>query len=113
TSATVDSRATGVLINPEIYGQFAEHLGTGIEGGIWVGEDSPMPNMRGFRTDVVEALRRLKVPVVRWPGGCFGDIYHWRDGIGPRANRPVTLNKWWGNVEEHNAFGTHEYFDFA
>jgi alpha-L-arabinofuranosidase len=112
-SATIDSRAEGVRINPEIYGQFAEHLGTGIDGGIWVGEDSPIPNIRGFRRDVVEALRRLKVPVVRWPGGCFADIYRWRDGIGPRANRPVTLNKWWGNAEERNGFGTHEFFDFA
>ena len=112
-TATVDTRAEGVRINPEIYGQFAEHLGTGIEDGIWVGEDSPIPNVRGFRRDVVEALRRLHVPVVRWPGGCFADIYRWRDGIGPRAGRPVTLNKWWGNAEEPNQFGTHEFFDFA
>ena len=112
-SATVDVRAEGVRINPDIYGQFAEHLGTGIDGGIWVGEDSPIPNIRGFRRDVVEALRRLQVPVVRWPGGCFADIYRWRDGIGARAQRPVTLNKWWGNAEERNGFGTHEFFDFA
>jgi alpha-N-arabinofuranosidase len=112
-SATIDTRAAGVRIAPEIYGQFAEQLGSGITGGIWVGEDSPIPNIRGYRTDVVEALRALHVPVVRWPGGCFADIYHWRDGIGPRARRPVTLNKWWGNTEEHNQFGTHEFFDFA
>jgi alpha-L-arabinofuranosidase len=112
-SASIDARAEGVRIAPEIYGQFAEHLGTGIEDGIWVGEDSPIPNIRGFRRDVVEALRRLKVPVVRWPGGCFADIYRWRDGIGPRDRRPVTLNKWWGNAEERNRFGTHEFFDFA
>jgi alpha-N-arabinofuranosidase len=111
--ASIDARAPGVHIAPEIYGQFAEHLGTGIEGGIWVGEASPIPNIRGYRRDVVEALQRLKVPVVRWPGGCFADIYRWRDGIGPRAQRPVTLNKWWGNTEETNQFGTHEFFDFA
>jgi alpha-L-arabinofuranosidase len=112
-SAVVDARAAGVTIRPEIYGQFAEHLGTGINGGIWVGPDSPIPNIRGYRRDVVEALQRLKVPVVRWPGGCYADIYRWRDGIGPRSQRPVTLNKWWGNTEEANAFGTHEFFEFA
>jgi alpha-N-arabinofuranosidase len=88
-------------------------LGQGITDGIWVGENSPIPNIRGFRRDVVEALKALHVPVLRWPGGCYADTYHWRDGIGPRAQRPITLNKWWGNNEEHGAFGTHEYFDFA
>ena len=112
-SATIDTAAKGQVIRPEIYGQFAEHLGTGIDGGIWVGPDSPIPNIRGYRRDVVEALQRLKVPVVRWPGGCFADIYRWRDGIGPRGRRPVTLNKWWGNAEEKNHFGTNEFFDFA
>jgi alpha-N-arabinofuranosidase len=112
-SAVIDTKAKGVRIAPEIYGQFAEQLGTGINGGIWVGTDSAIPNIKGYRRDVVEALQALKVPVVRWPGGCFADIYHWRDGIGPRAARPVTLNKWWGNTEEANQFGTHEYFDFA
>lgn len=112
-SAVVDTRAKGVRINPEIYGQFAEELGTGINGGIWVGTDSSIPNIRGYRRDVVEALQRLKVPVVRWPGGCYADIYDWRDGIGPRNERPVTLNKWWGNTEDANQFGTHEFFDFA
>jgi len=112
-SARVDTSAKGVRIAPEIYGQFAEQLGTGINGGIWVGTDSAIPNINGYRRDVVEALQALKVPVVRWPGGCFADIYHWHDGIGPRPERPVTLNKWWGNTEEANQFGTHEYFDFA
>ena len=111
--ATIDTRATGARIEPEIYGQFAEQLGQGITDGIWVGENSPIPNIRGYRRDVVEALKALQVPVLRWPGGCYADTYHWRDGIGPRAQRPVTLNKWWGNNEEHGAFGTHEYFDFA
>jgi alpha-N-arabinofuranosidase len=112
-TAVIDARAAGMTIRPDIYGQFAEHLGTGIDGGIWVGPESSIPNIRGYRRDVVEALQRLKVPVVRWPGGCFADIYRWRDGIGPRAQRPITLNKWWGNTEEKNQFGTHEFFDFA
>lgn len=103
----------GAVIAPEVYGQFMEELGTGIAEGIWVGEGSDIPNTRGFRNDVVEALRALKVPVVRWPGGCYADIYHWRDGVGPRDERPVTLNRWWGNKEENNAFGTHEFFEFA
>lgn len=112
-AATISVDSPGGRIPPEIYGQFAEHLGIGIDGGIWVGPNSPIPNIRGYRRDVVEALQRLNVPVVRWPGGCFADIYHWRDGIGPRDRRPVTLNKWWGNTEEKNQFGTHEFFDFA
>ena len=112
-AAAVNTQAKGPRIRPEIYGQFAEHLGTGIDGGIWVGPDSAIPNIRGYRRDVVEALQLLKVPVVRWPGGCFADIYRWRDGIGPRASRAVMLNKWWGNTEEKNQFGTHEFFDFA
>ncbi len=112
-SASVDTKAPGTRIAPEIYGQFAEQLGTGINGGIWVGEGSSIPNIRGYRRDVVEALQRLKVPVVRWPGGCYADIYRWRDGIGPRSARPITLNKWWGNTEEANQFGSHEFFDFA
>jgi alpha-N-arabinofuranosidase len=112
-SAAIDTRAPGVRIAPEIYGQFAEQLGEGITGGIWVGEDSAIPNIHGYRRDVVEALQALHVPVLRWPGGCYADTYHWRDGIGPRLQRPVTLNRWWGNNEEHNAFGTQEYFNFA
>ena len=95
-TVTIHADKPGETINPNVYGQFAEHLGTGIDGGIWVGPSSPIPNIRGYRRDVVEALQRLKVPVVRWPGGCFADIYRWRDGIGPRASRPDTLNKWWG-----------------
>ncbi len=86
--------------------------GRGVYDGIWVGPDSPIPNTRGIRTDVVEALRELAVPVVRWPGGCFADEYHWRDGIGSPADRPIRRNNWWDGVED-NAFGTHEFFDFA
>ncbi len=103
----------GATINKNVYGQFSEHLGAGIYGGIWVGENSPIPNTRGIRNDVVAALKDLHVPVVRWPGGCFGDEYHWRDGIGPRDQRRVTVNHNWGGVPEDNAFGTHEFFDFV
>jgi alpha-N-arabinofuranosidase len=100
-------------IDRHLYGQFAEHLGHGIYGGLWVGEHSSIPNTRGLRKDVVQALRELHVPVVRWPGGCFADGYHWRDGIGPRQKRPHTINGTWGNVIEPNAFGTHEFMDLA
>jgi len=106
------ANAAGPKISRDIFGQFAEHLGTGIYGGIWVGPNSPIPNVRGIRSDVVAALRAIHVPNVRWPGGCFGDNYHWRNGIGPRARRPATLNPDWGGVIEPNSFGTHEYFDF-
>ncbi|WP_149196158.1 alpha-N-arabinofuranosidase [Luteimonas suaedae] len=111
--ATLRADAPGDTVSRHIFGQFAEHLGSGIYGGIWVGEDSPIPNTRGYRNDVVEALRRLEVPVVRWPGGCFADEYHWREGIGPRDQRPVRVNTHWGGVEEPNTFGTHEFMDFA
>lgn len=100
-------------VNRQLFGQFAEHLGAGIYGGIWVGENSPIPNTRGYRKDVLEALRQLKVPVIRWPGGCFADEYNWREGIGPRAKRPVKINTHWGKVAEPNSFGTHEFLDFA
>ena len=100
-------------INKEIYGQFAEHLGHCIYGGIWVGEDSPIPNTRGIRNDVVSALKEIAVPVIRWPGGCFADTYHWKDGIGPRDERPSIINSNWGGVTEDNSFGTHEFLDFC
>jgi len=110
---TVHADKPGPVINRNIYGQFAEHLGHGIYGGIWVGEDSPIPNTRGMRNDVIAALRNLRVPVVRWPGGCFADEYHWKDGIGPRSSRPSMINTHWGGVVENNAFGTHEFLDFC
>ena len=94
-------------------GQFSEHLGRGIYDGVWVGEDSNIANTRGIRNDVVAALKAIQVPVIRWPGGCFADEYHWRDGIGPRQKRPVRKNNWWGGTPEDNAFGTHEFFDFV
>ncbi len=107
----VDAAKTGPKIDRQIFGQFAEHLGKGIYEGVWVGPDSPIPNTRGIRNDVVAALKAIKVPNVRWPGGCFADEYHWRKGIGP--NRAVTLNPNWGGVTETNAFGTHEFMDFV
>ncbi|MFO1226397.1 alpha-N-arabinofuranosidase [Roseateles sp.] len=110
---TVATDAPGPEISRHLFGQFAEHLGTGIYGGIWVGKDSKIPNTRGIRKDVVEALRAIKVPNIRWPGGCYADKYHWRDGIGPQARRPKTLNPDWGGVIEPNSFGTHEFMDLA
>src|SRR6185312_10404853 len=107
----VDTATPGPLIDRHIYGQFAEHLGRGIYEGIWVGEKSNIPNIHGYRKDVVDALKAIHVPVVRWPGGCFADNYDWRDGIGPQDKRPVRINVNWGDVTESNAFGTHEYFN--
>ncbi len=103
----------GATIRPELYGQFAEHLGRCIYEGVWVGTDSTIPNTRGIRSDVVAALKKIHVPVVRWPGGCFADEYHWRDGIGPREKRPKRINTHWGMVIEDNSFGTHEFLDFC
>ncbi len=107
---SVDVSKAGAKIDRNIFGQFAEHLGHGVYEGIWVGPDSKIPNTRGIRNDVVAALKALKVPNVRWPGGCFADEYHWRKGIGPQ--RTVTLNPNWGGVIEPNTFGTHEFMDF-
>jgi alpha-N-arabinofuranosidase len=109
---TVRADQPGGIINRNIYGQFAEHLGRLIYGGLWVGEGSPIPNTRGLRNDVVAALKELHIPVLRWPGGCFADEYHWRDGIGPRDRRPRRPNASWGGVDT-NAFGTHEFMDLC
>ncbi len=109
---SIDASKTGAKIDRNLFGQFAENLGHGLYEGIWVGPDSPIPNTRGIRNDVVDALRELKVPNVRWPGGCFADEYHWRNGIGPAAQRPATLNSTWGGVVDTNAFGTDEFMDF-
>lgn len=103
----------GAVIQPEIYGQFAEHLGRCIYGGIYVGENSSIPNTRGIRNDVINALKEIKVPVLRWPGGCFADTYHWKDGIGPKEKRPTIINVHWGGVTEDNSFGTHEFMDLC
>ena len=101
-----DQTATSSASSPSISGR-------GIYEGVWVGPDSPIPNTRGIRNDVVAALKAIKVPNVRWPGGCFADEYHWRNGIGPRDKRPATLNPNWGGVIEPNTFGTHEFMDFV
>ena len=110
---TIEADKPGATINRDIFGQFAEHLGTGIYGGVWVGKESKIPNVRGIRSDVVGALKAIKVPVVRWPGGCFADEYHWRDAIGPVAKRKTTVNAVWAGAVEPNTFGTHEFMDFA
>ena len=109
---TLHPADAGPTISRHIFGQFAEHLGRGVYEGIWVGAGSPIPNTRGIRNDVVAALQALHVPNVRWPGGCFADEYHWRDGVGPADHRPATLNSNWGGVVEPNTFGTHEFMDF-
>lgn len=100
-------------IEPEIYGHFSEHLGRCIYEGIYVGENSDIPNVNGMRTDVVEALKELKVPMLRWPGGCFADEYHWKDGIGPKETRKKMINTHWGGVVEDNSFGTHEFMELC
>jgi alpha-N-arabinofuranosidase len=107
---SVDLSKPGPTISRNIFGQFAEHLGHGIYGGVWVGPNSKIPNTRGIRNDVVAALKAIKVPNIRWPGGCFADDYHWRNGIGQQ--RVVTLNPNWGGVIEPNTFGTDEFMDF-
>jgi alpha-L-arabinofuranosidase len=101
------------VISKHIYGHFSEHLGHCIYGGIWVGEDSPIPNTNGVRNDIIEALKNIQIPNLRWPGGCFADEYHWMDGIGPRESRPKMINTHWGGVTEDNSFGTHEFLNFC
>ncbi len=109
---TIHADQPGAVIAPEIHGQFVEHVSNGVYPGLWVGPESPIPNTRGFRNDVVEALRRIHVPLIRWPGGCFADTYNWRDGVGPREQRPVRPNNNWA-VTESNQVGTDEFFDLA
>jgi alpha-N-arabinofuranosidase len=112
-SAMIRGGEDGGTISRHIYGHFAEHLGRCVYDGMWVGEDSPVPNTRGIRNDVIDALKATNIPNMRWPGGCFADDYHWRDGIGPRDQRPKTINLHWGQVTETNAFGTHEFLDLC
>lgn len=111
TTATIRADKPGPVYHKEVFTQFAEHLGNGIYGGLWVGKGSRIPNTNGFRNDVVSALRDLSVPVIRWPGGCFADEYNWREGIGAQKNRPVKINTHWGGVTEPNTVGTHEFFE--
>lgn len=101
-------------ISKHIYGHFAEHLGRGIYGGFYVGENNTkIPNTNGVRNDIIDALRKLKIPNLRWPGGCFADTYHWKDGIGPKDKRPAMVNNWWGGVTEDNSFGTHDFLNMC
>lgn len=109
----INNESRKSTIAPEIYGQFSEHLGRCIYEGIYVGEDSDIPNVNGMRTDVVTALKEMRLPLLRWPGGCFADEYHWMDGIGPRESRKKMINTHWGGMVEDNSFGTHEYFELC
>lgn len=104
----------GPVISRHIYGHFAEHLGRCIYGGFFVGEDNKViPHTAGVRNDVINALKELQIPNLRWPGGCFADTYHWKDGIGPKENRPTIVNQWWGGVTEDNSFGTHDFLNMC
>ncbi|WP_433909346.1 alpha-N-arabinofuranosidase [Sphingomonas yabuuchiae] len=115
TADTVEVHAdrAGPVYNRRLFGQFAEHLGTGIYGGIWVGKGSKIPNVNGYRRDVLDALKAIRVPVIRWPGGCYADEYHWREGVGPQAKRLTKVNTNWGGVTEDNSFGTHEFMNYS
>ncbi len=112
-AVNIDASNPGAKINKNIYGQFSEHLGSCIYGGLWVGPESSIPNKDGYRLDVFNALKELQVPLMRWPGGCFADEYHWMDGIGPKENRPRMVNNNWGGVVEDNSFGTHEFLNLC
>jgi len=112
-TAVIRGDQDGGRISRHLYGHFAEHLGRCIYDGIWVGEDSPIPNTDGVRNDVIEALKNLNIPNLRWPGGCYADDYHWRDGVGPRDQRPRRVNIHWGQVVDTNAFGTHEFLNLC
>src|SRR4051795_2056863 len=111
-SVSIDLGKETGKIRPELHGHFAEHLGSCVYGGLWVGKNSMIPNINGIRKQAIDYLKGL-VPVLRWPGGCFADDYHWRDGIGPREQRPTSVNTHWGMAAETNAFGTHEFMAFS
>jgi alpha-N-arabinofuranosidase len=114
TKIILDTDLAKTKINKHIYGHFAEHLGRGIYGGVYVGEgNTKIANTAGVRNDIIEALKALKVPNMRWPGGCFADAYQWKDGIGPKKDRPSMINAWWGGVKEDNSFGTHDFLDLC
>lgn len=113
TIVTIKKTANAPTINKNIYGHFAEHLGRCIYGGFFVGDTSKIPNTAGVRNDIIDALKKLNIPNLRWPGGCFADTYHWKDGIGPKENRPTIVNQWWGGTTEDNSFGTHDFLNLC
>ena len=113
TVVTIKNNESATIINKNIYGHFAEHLGRSIYGGFFVGDTSKIPNTNGVRNDIIGALKELKIPNLRWPGGCFADTYHWKDGIGPQEQRPTIVNQWWGGVTEDNSFGTHDFLNMC
>ncbi len=113
TVLTLKNSNDGPTISKHIYGHFAEHLGKCIYGGFFVGEKSSIPNTKGVRNDIITALKELKIPNLRWPGGCFADTYHWKDGIGPKEDRPSIVNRWWGGTTEDNSFGTHDFLNLC
>ncbi len=113
TVVTINPDDSSPIISKHIYGQFAEHLGKSIYHGFYVGDSSKIPNTDGVRNDIIEALKELKIPNLRWPGGCFADTYHWKDGIGPKEDRPTIVNQWWGGVTEDNSFGTHNFLNMC
>ena len=113
TTVKINKSSSAPQISKHIYGHFAEHLGRGIYGGFYVGDRSNIPNTNGVRNDVIKALKALKIPNLRWPGGCFADTYHWKDGVGPKDERPSMVNKWWGGVVEDNSFGTHDFLNLC
>jgi len=114
SSMKLERSAQEFTISRHIYGHFAEHLGRCIYDGFYVGEkNDSIPHANGVRTDVIQALKNLNIPNLRWPGGCFADTYHWKDGIGPKAQRPTMVNNWWGGVTEDNSFGTHDFLNMC
>jgi len=113
TTIKLENPKESTLISKHIYGHFAEHLGRCIYDGFYVGEKSNIPNLDGVRVDIIEALKEMKIPNLRWPGGCFADTYHWKDGIGPKEDRPSIVNMWWGGVTEDNSFGTHDFLNLC
>ncbi len=113
SKAIINANRSKGVISKNIYGHFSEHLGRCIYGGLYVGEQSRIPNVKGMRTDVVNALKEIRLPLLRWPGGCFADTYHWRDGIGPVKDRKKIVNTSWGGVTEDNSFGTHEFMELC
>ena len=110
----INAQDTSATISRHIYGHFAEHLGRCIYDGFFVGaKNTTIPHTNGVRKDIVEALRKIKIPNLRWPGGCFADTYHWKDGVGPQSERPTIVNQWWGGVTEDNSFGTHDFLNMC